>query len=331
VTTIKDIAKLANVSKSTVSRVVSNNGFVKPETKERIERVIMELNYKPNVFAKGMRTNKSNSIGILFPDLSNPFFAEWYEILDKISREKGYLNYICISDPKGETEETRVNDLLARSIDGIILFSYTKNNPFWKRLEEINKTTPVICCDSMFQGFNVSCVYANGEKATKKAVEYIYNTGKRRIAYIKGSKDFDVVTNRFEGYKAALDELQIEFEGELVKEGKFTKNCGWKAAEKLMSLDKKPDAILASTDYMALGVLDYLTKNNYKIPGDVAVFGYDNLQLSAATTPPLSTIALPIRKLAETTINRLIELIENSGSEPEYHEFDCELKIRETT
>ena len=328
---IKDIANLAGVSKSTVSRVVSNNGFVKPETREKIEALMQELNYKPNMFAKGMRTNKSQSIGIVFPDLTNPFFAEWYKVIDTIARENGYLNYICISDPKGESEESRIDDLLARSIDGIILFSYTKNEKLWKKLENISSVTPVICCDSMFEGYNLNAIYADGKEGTKKAAEFLIRLGKKRIAYIKGSNDFEVVKKRYEGYCQALKINNISIKRELIVEGEFTKDCGKLAAEKLMSLPNKPDTIMASTDFMAIGVLEYLQEKNFNIPEDIAVFGFDNLQLSETANPPLSTIAMPLKDMAEASITRLMSLIANPKQIAEQRVFDCELKIRKST
>lgn len=325
---IKDIAKLANVSKSTVSRVVSNKGYVKPETRQKIEEAMEELNYRPNMFAKGMRTNKSYSIGIVFPDLANPFFSEWYEVIDRITRDLGYLNYICISDPMGETEESRIDDLLARKIDGIILFSYTKNPALWKKLESVSSSTPVVCCDSMFEDFDLACVFADGRKGTYKAFSHLYNSGRRRIAYIKGKAGYEVVNRRFEGYCKAVEHFQMPLDDTLVYEAEFTRECGVRAAEKFMALEDPPDAIMASTDHMALGVLDYLNKTGYRVPQEVAVFGYDNLQASGSTSPPLSTVSLPIVKLAETSISCLIGLIDADVKEPEKHVFDCELVLR---
>ena len=330
-TTIKDIARIANVSKSTVSRVVSNTGFVKQETRDKIEKVMTDLNYRPNMFAKGMRTNRSQSIGILFPDFSNSFFSEWYEIVDKLAREKGYLNYICITDPKGETEEKRLEDLLARNIDGIIFFSYCKNLKFWQELSKISETTPLICCDSMFEGTGLSYIYADGEKGTYDAVNYLINNGRKRIAYIKGQSPFAVVEKRFKGYCKALKNHNLDSIPELVFAGNFKKDSGIKAAEKFMKLEDPPDAIVASTDDMAIGVIEWLTKNNVNVPEDVAVFGYNNQKITQQSNPPLSTVALPINRMAEMAVNSLVNLIENKPEHPIQYVFNCELIIREST
>lgn len=328
---IKDIAELANVSKSTVSRVISNNGYVKSETREIIEKVMKKVCFRPNVFANGMRTNRSHSIGILFPDLSNPFFSEWYAVVDRISRARGYLNYICITDPKGQTEEQRVDDLLGRSIDGIILFSYRKNEPFLSKLRTIAVQTPLVCCDSMFGDEGLSCVYADGKKGTFNAVLHLVETGKKRIAYIKGKEEYQVVNSRFMGYCEALSESGLTYDESLVYEGEFKMECGFRAAEVFMNLTTPPDAIMAATDYMALGVIDYLLKHNYHIPNDVAVFGFDNLQLAQNSVPGLSTVSLPIEEMAECTINTLIKIMEEPPDHPIEHVFNCDLKIRQSS
>lgn len=329
--TIKDIARLAGVSKSTVSRVVSNNGVVKPETREKIERAMKEANYTPNMFAKGMRTNKSFSIGILFPDLSNPYLTEWYEIVDRIAQEKGYLNYICITDPKGTTEEKRLDDLLARNIDGVILFSYCKNDAFVKKMLEVSKTTPIICSDSMFEDTGLSCVFADGEEGTKTAIDYLFESGRKRIAYIKGEEPFKVVERRYNGYCKSLQSHGIQQDENLIYAGQFKKECGFKAAEKFMSLPNPPDAIATSTDDMAVGALEYLVKKGYKVPEDVAVVGFNNQEVTKITTPALSTVALPIQQLAETAIKTLVRLIDNPEQAPVKHIVNCELKLRKTT
>ncbi|MDX9882447.1 MAG: LacI family DNA-binding transcriptional regulator [Prolixibacteraceae bacterium] len=327
---IIDIAKLAGVSKSTVSRVVGNSGYVKPETRAKIEKVMEELNFRPNMFAKGMRTNRSFSIGIIFPDLSNPFFPEWYEIVDRISHERGYLNYICITDPQGISEEQRIDDLLARSIDGIIFFSYHKHPEVWEKLRKITIHTPVVCCDSVARGEELSYVFADGMQGVKKATQYLIDSGRRRIAFIRGRKEYEVTTDRFNGYCEALKDNCIYLDERLVYEGNFRRECGEKAASYFMGLSHPPDAIMAVTDNMALGAVQFLKKNNYRIPEQLAVFGFDNLHISEDMEPSLSSVAIPTKEMAEYSINTLISLIEKN-TQPIQKVFDCTLVIREST
>jgi LacI family repressor for deo operon, udp, cdd, tsx, nupC, and nupG len=328
---IKDIAKLAGVSKSTVSRLINNNGYVKPETKERILGVMAEMNYRPNMFAKGMRTNRSFSIGILFPDLSNPFFAEWYGVIDSISKEKGYLNYICITDPAGLTEENRVEDLLARHIDGIIFFSYMKKKKLLEQFVKISKHTPVICCDAMSANEDLSYVFADGEKGTFEATEYLNRCGKKRIAYVKGPAKFAVTANRLNGYINALTANGKPADKALIYEGDFSLESGYEAAAYFMQLPNPPDAIITATDYMALGVLNYMKSAGYSVPDDVAVCGFDDLHFARNAEPSLTTIKLPIEEMARETILSLIDLIEGNKQYPFQKKYNCELVIRNST
>lgn len=327
---IINIAKLAGVSKSTVSRVVSNSGYVKPETRAKIEKVMEELNFRPNVFAKGMRTNRSFSIGIIFPDLSNPFFPEWYQVVDRISHERGYLNYICITDPEGRSEEQRIDDLLARSIDGIIFFSYHKHPEVWGKLRKITVHTPVVCCDSVARGEELSYVFADGMQGVRQATQYLIDSGKKRIAFIRGRKEYEVTTDRFDGYCKALKDNGICLDENLVYEGNFRRECGEKAADYFIGLSCPPDAIMAVTDNMALGAIQFLKKNGYRIPEQIAVFGFDNLHISEDTDPSLSSVAIPTKEMAEYSINTLISLIEEDPR-PIQKIFDCELVLRKST
>jgi DNA-binding LacI/PurR family transcriptional regulator len=327
---IHDIAKLAGVSKSTVSRAISKNGYVATESLQRILQVMEEVNYRPNMFAKGMRTNRSYSIGILFPDLSNPFFPEWYHVVEQISGSKGYLNYICITDPYGESELKRIDDLLARSIDGIIYFSYQKNPKVLNKLKSISKHTPVICCDGMMIGEDLSYVCADDRKGTSKATRLLIESGRKRIAYIKGTDAYQIGLNRFEGYKTALAESNMQMEESLIFSGNFKMDDGFEAARIFMQQQNPPDAIMAATDFMAMGALNYLNEHGISVPERVGVIGFDNLARSAETNPPLTTIKLPLEQLAANAIEALIFQIENDKTIIQ-QVFDCEFIIRQSS
>lgn len=327
---IHDIAKLAGVSKSTVSRVISKNGYVAPESMQRILQVMEEVGYRPNMFAKGMRTNRSYSIGILFPDLSNPFFPEWYHVVEQISSGKGYLNYICITDPYGETEMKRIDDLLTRSIDGIIYFSYQKNPDVLSKLKSISQHTPVVCCDGMMIGEDLTYVCADERNGTYKATRFLIESGRKRIAYIKGTGAYQIGLNRFEGYEKALEESNLQKEESLIFSGDFKMADGYEAARFFMQQQNPPDAIMAATDFMAIGALNYLNEHGFVVPDSVAVVGFDNLVRSADTNPPLTTIELPLEQLATNAIEALIFQIENDKTIIQ-QVFDCEFIVRKSS
>jgi len=329
---IRDIAKEAGVSKSTVSRVLNNNGPVNHSTRKRIEEAMATLNYSPNVFAQGMRSNRSRSIGILYPDLSNPFFPEWYKTIEKISRAKGYMNYICVTDPEGKSEDKTIKDLLGRRIDGLIYFSFALRPEIHKKLRLISKEIPVVFCDPTPEySSDDNYITSNGYSGTCEAVKFLIKQGRRKIAYIRGEKKFAVTTDRLKGYMACLNDSGFEINEEYIVEGYFHQMGGYEAAKQLMELVPRPDAILAANDIMALGVLRYLKDAKVNVPQDVAVIGFDNISLSAISDPPLTTIALPIVEMASLTIDYLINKIENKTIEPIHEILDCKLILREST
>ena len=207
--TILDIGKSAGVSKSTVSRVLNDDPNVKPATREKVKRAISKLNYTPNLMARGMRMKKTFSIGIIFPDLSNPFFSEWYKTIDRAMQASGYLGYICITDPKGTTELKRIEDLVARNIDGVIFSTYVKNQAVINKLRELSKTMAVVCCDDVYINEGLQYVTYDGRAGTFNAMMHLAKQGRQRLAYIKGARIYDVTQPRFQGYVDALKHLGI--------------------------------------------------------------------------------------------------------------------------
>jgi DNA-binding LacI/PurR family transcriptional regulator len=183
----------------------------------------------------------------------------------------------------------------------------------------------------MYSGQGLSCVYANGSQGTFDAVQHLFQTGKKRIAYIKGITEYRSLNNRFSGYQNAFIANGLAIDNSLIYEGNLTIESGYRAAETFMKLETPPDAIVAGTDLMAIGVLDYLRKNNIRVPEDVAVFGYANLHIAQNSLPPLSTVATPISEMAESAINMVIELMNGKHETPVEKVFKCELKIRESS
>ncbi len=329
-TTIIDIAKATGVGKSTVSRVINGDVSVKTATREKVEKCIGELNYSPNLMARGMRMSKTFSIGIVFPDLSNPFFPEWYKTIDQVMDGFGYMGYICITDPLGSTELKRLEDLASRNIDGIIFSSYVKNPEVFTKLRELSKHMAIVCGDYFAAGESLPYVTYDGRNGTKDAVKYLASQGRKRLAYIKASDVYDTTQFRYQGYQEALEELSLPFSQELVYEGDFQLADGVNAADYFMSLSNPPDAILAATDLMALGCLQRLGELGVNVPGDVALFGFDNISLAKESKPGLSSVNLPIESVAKKTVALLMDQI-NNENKLSSEILPCELVIRAST
>lgn len=329
--TIYDIAREAGVTKSTVSRVLSNSGPVKKETVQKILAAIEKFDYTPNHFAQAMKTNKSNSIGILIPDYSNPFFADWFQSFEYVSKINNYINFVCVTEKNPEIERRFINELLKRKIDGIIYFSYHKDIQNFQLLKKIDKHTPVVFMDPMMKDEDVSYVFADGHKGTCDAVRYLIDNNRKRIAYIKGPQQFLATDERFQGYKKMITELIGPFDNKLVFEGDFTMLGGYKAAEYFMGMKNPPDAIISATDTMAIGAIKYFNFANIKIPEEVSVVGFDNIQFSKLIEPNLTTVAMPISEMGKEAARIVFNRIENKSQVKEQFIFDCELIIRRST
>ncbi len=224
----------------------------------------------------------------------------------------------------------RIDDLLARSIDGIIYFSYQKNPEVIDKLKSISSHTPVVCCDGMMIGEDLSYVCADGRKGTYEATRFLIESGRKSIAYIKGTDAYQVGLNRFEGFQQAMEDANLSLDESLFFSGDFKMADGYDAARFFMQQQNPPDAIMAATDFMAIGALDYLNEHGISVPGQVAVVGFDNLTRTAETNPPLSTIELPLEQLATNAIEALIFQIENDKAIIQ-QVFDCKLIVRQSS
>lgn len=336
--TILEVAKLAGVSKSTVSRVINDSGPIKEETKKRVEKAMKELNYSPSYFAQGIRTGKTKTIAMLVPDYTNVYYADLFRGVEDIARNHGYMVLVCNTDESPDREIEYAKELLKRNIDGIIYNTYENNSIAVDYFINLSNNMPVVFLDNVLrEGVDFPYVLTEGKNITKKAVEYLIAKGRKRIAYIRMPPHISVVQHRYEGYKQAILESSLEFDNNLVYQchdnhlGKDHLEIGKEGAEYFMSLDNPPDAIVATVDIMAVGVIKYLNANGYKIPNDVSVIGYDNISLSTIIEPSLTTIAQPTRKIGQEAARILIDKINGVKNCTDQIIFEPEFIIREST
>ncbi len=330
--TIRDIAKLAGVSKTTVARALNNEGYVREETRKKIEKAVKELNYTPNHIAKVMRTNKSATIGIFIPDYANPFYSELFKGIEEVTRKAGYMNLVCQTAEQSDVELFYIKELLKRQIDGIIYCTYNESNEGQKYLQKISKRTPIVCMDPVFRDLGLSCVVSDGYNGTKMAVNKLIETGSKKIAYIKGPKAHAVTKERFQGYRDALIEAGIPVNDDYIYESlDFKMSSGSKAADYFLTLDEKPDAVIAATDVLSIGALKQFRSRNVKIPSEIRVVGFDNIPLTSLVEPSLTTVAQPISQLGMTAAQLLIQKINNNNLPEQQIVLECSLVERGST
>lgn len=311
--TILDVARLAGVSKTTVSRVLNSPDLVNEQTRQRIQQIIGDLNYLPSMLAQGMRRQRTKTIGVLIPDFKNLFYAEFLEHVESAARKHGYVAIVCSTDIDSEREKDYINQLLQRRIDGLIMCWYKgvrENRAF---LTQLAKKVPVVIMDQPSCGLPVSAVYSDGFMGIRNLTTYFLRMGHRRIGIIKALERYPVGRNRFEGYTAALQECGIEVDNRLIEESDWTPSAAAAATGRLLN-KFRPTAIIAVTDLMAIGVLRCLHEKGCAVPQDIAVGGFDNIAMASLISPPLTTVAQPIDQMAMEATHQLIRRIENPRS-----------------
>lgn len=312
--TQKDVAKLADVSFITVSRVVNNMGNVKEETRKRVLVAIKELNYYPNSIAQGLNLNKVRTLAIQAPVPKNVSIEEtsYYRRL-LIGIEKWCIkkNYdILLSTQRGDIDSfDYLKPFYERKADGIALLGAS---PSVEQVQKILKDKiPCVIVGDRPSADQISYIDTDNFKGMYEATDYLLERNHTRIAYIHGNVWTKNAKDRFNGYKKALSDAGMNVLEDLVYSGAFTKLSGSEALRYYMNLKERPSAILASTDLMALGVYEEMINSQFHIPGDISLIGFDGHEICNYTNPPLATIYQPLEKMGEECARLLIEQIEN--------------------
>lgn len=328
--TIMDIAIKAGVSKATVSMVLNKkDASISEETRSRILSVAKEMSYIPNSIARSLSTNKSGTIGIILPDITNPFYSEMVRAIEDRANSLGYNVMFCNADNKVEKEEKYIELLISKLVDGVIFITGGRGGSGLEKL--MNNNIPFVLVDRYVEGHEDSYgVYCLNREGILEGMKYLYESGKRNIAFVKGSKDLETSKQRLEGYREAATQYGI-YNSKLIFQGDFTISGGMKATEQIIESKIKFDSIIYSNDIMAFGGMKVLIRKGYKIPYDVSIIGFDNIQISELIEPELTTIAQPIYEVGEKSCRMLIDLIDGVEVFPKQIYFKPQLLVRGTT
>lgn len=328
--TIYDIAKKLNISTATVSRALNGHDDVKQSTKEKILKTAKEMGYLPNSSARSLTTKKSWNIGILFSDdmnsgLKHIFFANVINEIIESAADRGY-DVSIISGNIGKQKTSYLEQARYRLLDGIIIAAVDTTQDDVIKL--IESDLPVALIDQDFKD-NI-CVNSKNRKGIKSLVKHLTNKGYQKITYVTGQTDNYVARDRQKAFEDITESLNIAHQCDII-EGIFTDSVlSYEITKNIMSEDNKPDAIMYSDDTAAIGGLKYLLEHGYKVPQDVAICGYDGVEISQLVTPKLTTVKQNIHEIGHLVTNLLIDKIE--GKDPhKKHWVDVELLIGETT
>lgn len=302
--TIYDVAREANVSMATVSRVVNGNPNVKPATRKKVMEVIDRLGYRPNAVARGLASKKTTTVGVIIPDIASPFFAELARGIEDIATMYKYNIILSNSDQNIEKELHLLNTMLGKQVDGIVFMG---GNIKAEHVEEFKKSpVPIVLAGSIEESGEIPSVNIDYEQATFDAVSTFVEKGHKEIAFVIGPQLEPINKDKkLEGYKRALKDAGIEYNEELVVEGDYTYDSGLEAIERILELDTKPTAILVGSDEMALGVIHGAFDRGYSVPDDFEVISSDNTRLTLMVRPQLTTIVQPLYDIGAVAMRLL--------------------------
>ena len=333
--TIWDVAKLAGVSKSTVSRVM-NNGSSSEEARSAVLAAVKKLNYQPSCFAKNIRTQKSMTIALMIPDASNFFYTEMFKAVEQVAYDHDYMVILCDTQNSTENEIRCAKKLLARRIDGMVYCTYKMDSASQEYFLNLSKKLPIVFTDNSFCIYkDISVIATEGYSSTRSAVRFLYHKGSHRIAYINFPKEVHVTRQRYEGYLKGLEDCGLPHIPELVyfpshEHLMSARDMGYEGAKHLLKSGVKFEAIMAAADPIAMGAIKYLKQQGLRVPKDVRVIGFDNNEFCEVIEPPLTTIAQPIDKLGKKAAQTLFNKIDGSKVE-ERILFEGELIQRDST
>jgi LacI family transcriptional regulator len=310
--TIYDVAKILNISPSTVSRGLKDHPHIREETRNKIKKMAHEMGYQRNKFASSLRKNRTETIGVVIPRLNSYFMATAISGIEKITNKYGYGLIISQSQESARQEVTCISTLFNSRVDGLLIsLAYDTDN-----LDHFNilfkKDIPVVFFDRVENCYGCMTVVIDNFKAGYEATSHLIEQGCRRIVHLGGNMLRNVYSERFRGYKQALTDNNIEYDQDLLMIGELNGQAGIDAARTMMKMKAKPDGIFTANDTSAVAVICELQKAGIKIPGDVAVAGFNNEPISQVVRPNLTTIDYPARDIGEIAATSLINILNNT-------------------
>jgi len=309
---IKDIARVAKVSHSTVSRALHNSPLVNTETAVRIQQIAREKGYRPSAVARSLVTRRTKTIGVVVTRIADPFIAEVVGGIEEVANDHGYSVFLANSNANPDREVKVVHSFHERRVDGILVTASRVGALYMPLLDEMR--VPTVLINNQHPGEFVHSVMIDNPAASRQATEHLIGLGHRRIAYIGDQFGFQSDTERFSGYRRALEVADIPFLPDLIAHGDGKAEGGMLAMEKLLALPDPPTAVFCYNDMSALGALRAIHAQKLRVPEDVSVVGFDDLFIASYTSPSLTTISQPMRQMGRMAMDILIKLFSGLNS-----------------
>ncbi len=326
--TIVDVAEKAGVSLGTVSRVINDDIHVADETRERVLAVAKELGFVANRQARGLKGRKTNTVGVLVPNLGTGYIGEIMRGIDH-ELEINQLDLMVFTTQRMADKEAKyVANMMQGMVDGLLFLIPRSPSDYIGTL--VDRNFPFVLIDNQVADEPCPYVGATNWQGAYKATEYLIDLGHRRIGFITGSMDLNSATDRLEGFKSALRTHHIAENPDLIYKGEYTQPSGFAGAATLLDLDEMPTVIFASNDTMAMGAMDAVRNRGLQVPEDISILGFDDVPQSAMIRPALTTVRQPLEQIGRVATQMLTDILKNPEKEVDEMRLPTELIIRDS-
>lgn len=324
---MKDVARLAGVSTSTVSHVINKDRFVSEAITEKVDAAIKSLNYAPSALARSLKLNQTRTIGMLITASTNPFYSELVRGVERSCFERGYSLVLCNTEGDEQRMNRNLETLMQKRVDGLLLLCTETHQPSLEIMQRYPSIPSVMMDWAPFDG-DSDLIQDNSLLGGDMATRYLIERGHTRIACISGPLDKTPARLRLEGYREAMHNARLPIPDGYEITSNFEFGGGFDAMQKLLAHPQRPDAVFVGNDAMAVGAYQALYQAGLRIPQDMAVIGYDDIELARYMTPPLTTIHQPKDELGELAIDVLIHRIAQPGQKQQRMQLTPELVVR---
>ena len=314
--TIRDVAKQAGVAPITVSRVVNNSGYVSEKTRARVEAAIADLGYVPNVLARSLRSRRTDTLGLVLTDISNPFWTTVARGVEDAASDAGFNVILCNTDESEVEQDKYLRVLLQKQVDGVLLV------PARSALEPIqfvqSQDTPVVVLDRLIPDAQADTVRCDSEGGAYQLTRLLLSLGHRRIAVLSGPQGVSTAEDRVAGYRRALTEASLDVDPALVYYGQFSLESGYAMTQQVLAVTPRPSGLFAGNNFIAIGALRALRDAGLQVPEDLAMVGFDDLPADLVVDPFLTVAAQPAYEMGRQATELLLARL--SGEAPEAYQ-----------
>jgi LacI family transcriptional regulator len=336
---IRDVARLAGVSPATVSKALNGAPHVSVEARERVLSAASKLNFRPNGVARGLRTQRTQTLGLVTDDLEGVFTTSMLLGLEETASTGGFNVFLCNSRGDLARERAHLEALLDKQVEGVVLCGHRAERRGAPALDM--GSVPLVYLHQYTEEVPIASVVPDDRGGAELGAAHLLAAGCERIGFINGPPDYEVTHLRAEGYQRAIERAGIAYDPSVVRAGRWApganstadtnESSGYQLTHELMALSEPPDGILCAADTLAAGALDALHELRIKVPQEVRVVGFDNRPFAANQRPPLTTVALPLYEMGKQAGELLLAAIQGHAIEPSVHRVACQLVVRQSS